>query len=78
MKSLEITHKEWYRIRDTIRAEHGDSMVLIREKMRRELGFLPRNHVMWTPKMDGGYYDKVIMIDFFTEEARTWFLLKFT
>ena len=73
MKHHELTHVEWYRIRDQIRAEHGDSMILLRGKMQRELGFLPRDHYEWR---DGRYHN-CICIDFYTEQARTWFLLKF-
>ena len=74
MKPLTVTHKEWRRIRESIQREHGASMVLIREKMRRELGFLPREHVKW----EDDTYKSEFVIDFFTEEARTWFLLKYT
>ena len=48
MKHLELTEREWNHIRDQIRTEHGDSMILLRDKMRRELGFtvqIGRAHV---------------------------------
>lgn len=77
MKHHELTHKEWYRIRDQIRAEFGDSMILLRSRLRDELGFTPRDHRQWVTKMDGGHWETVIHIDFYTEQARTWFLLKF-
>jgi hypothetical protein len=78
MKSHVLTHAEWDKIREQIRAEHGPSMIMLRSKMRDELGFLPREHRDWVPKMDGGHWgETVIHIDFYTEQARTWFLLKF-
>jgi hypothetical protein len=78
MKHHELTREEWDRIREQIRTEFGPSMILLRSKMRDELGFLPREHRDWVPKMDGGHWgDTVIHIDFYTEQARTWFLLKF-
>jgi len=78
MKHHELTREEWDRIREQIRTEFGPSMILLRSKMRDELGFLPREHRDWVPKMDGGHWgETVIHIDFYTEQARTWFLLKF-
>jgi hypothetical protein len=77
MKHHELTLSEWITVREQIRAEHGDSMILLRAKMRRELGISPRRHTNWVPKMDGGYFDEIVCIDFYTEQARTWFLLKF-
>jgi hypothetical protein len=78
MKHHELTHAEWNRIRDQLRTEFGQSMVMLRSRMRDELGFMPREHRPWVPKMDGGHWGETeIHIDFYTEQARTWFLLKF-
>jgi hypothetical protein len=73
MKAHVLTEPEWNRIRDQIRQDFGQSMILLRGKMRNELGFTPRDHVTWP---DGRYCHEV-HIDFYTEEARTWFLLKY-
>jgi hypothetical protein len=87
MKHLEITEKEWLRIRQNICEEHGNSMILLRDKiMRRELGFTVRYHQDWRPRdvdqQDVGYHThfpvQMICIDFYDEQARTWFLLKYT
>jgi len=77
IKHWELTHGEWERIREQIRAEHGQSMIMLRSKMRDELGFTPREHLMWLKKMDGGHYSTVIHIDFYSEQARTYFLMKY-
>lgn len=77
MKHHELSQEEWHKIRKQIREEFGPSMIMLRSKMRDELGFLPRDYRQWVPKMDGGYWDTVVHIDFYTESARTWFLLKF-
>jgi hypothetical protein len=78
MKHHVLTREEWDRVREQIRTEFGPSMVMLRSRMRDELGFLPREHRDWVPKMDGGHWgETVIHIDFYTEQARTWFLLKF-
>jgi hypothetical protein len=78
IKHHELTLSEWNSVREKIREMFGDSMILLRAKMRRELGFSVRRHTSWVPKMDGGYYDDIICIDFYTEEARTFFLLSYT
>lgn len=77
IKHLELSLSEWLVVREKIRATHGDSMVLLSFKMRRELGFSVRRHTQWVPKMSGGYHDDIICIDFYTENAKTWFLLKY-
>ena len=78
IKHWELTHAEWNQVREQIREEFGNSMLMIRSRMREELGFLPREHRVWVPKMDGGHWgETVIHIDFFTEQARTYFLMKY-
>jgi hypothetical protein len=78
IKHWELTHAEWNQVREQIREEFGNSMLMIRSRMRDELGFLPREHRVWVPKMDGGHWgETVIHIDFFTEQARTYFLMKY-
>jgi hypothetical protein len=42
------------------------------------LGFTVREHKEFVPKMDGGYYDFEIHLDFYSENKRTMFLLKFS
>ena len=76
IKHLELTHTEWYEIRDKIRAVHGDSMILLSFKMKRELGFTVRHHREHGLK-DGWGYKEAIHVDFYTEEAKTYFLLRF-
>jgi hypothetical protein len=77
MKHLELTQDEWHRVRERIRDMFGNSMLMLRGRMKRELGFTPRDHRKWVPKMDGGYHDVVVHIDFYTEEARTFFMLSY-
>ena len=77
IKHLELTHTEWYEIRDKIRAVHGDSVILLSFKMKRELGFTVRHH-RERVETDGFWgYQEAIHVDFYTEEAKTYFLLRF-
>lgn len=58
---------------------HEPSMLLIRDKMRRELGFLPRHHKQWMDYTNEtrGYYKEYVCIDFFTPSAESMFRIKY-
>lgn len=73
MKHIELSHHEWNRIRKQIRDEFGDSMILLRGKMRRELGFSVREHMPDTDR----FHQWIICVDFYSEEAKVWFTLKY-
>lgn len=73
--TLILDDGKWLKIRDQIRAEHGDSMILLRDKMKRELGFSVRNHSYWDDKKSR--YIQDTRIDFFTETAESYFRLKY-
>ena len=51
---------------------------MIRDKMKRVLGFTVREHKAWIPKLDGGYTALQMHLDFYSEHKRTLFLLKFS
>lgn len=59
------------------------SVLLIRSKMRKVLGFTQRYHKEWVEKgkrEDGrayGHYEEYTVLDFYNESARSWFLIKF-
>ena len=77
MKHIELTLDEWQQIRESIRATHGDSMVILSFKMKRELGFTVRHHRQRS-ETDGfwGYHES-IHVDFYSEQAKVWFLLTY-
>ena len=79
MKHIELTHAEWYKIRDRIREDFGDSMIILSFKMKRELGFTVREHRAYDPfdPMHRHSYQTMICVDFYTEQAKVWFTLKY-
>ena len=79
MKHIELSHEEWYKIRDRIREDFGDSMVILSFKMKRELGFTVREHRAYNPfdPMHLLAYQTMICVDFYTEQAKVWFTLKY-
>ena len=78
MKPVKLTTDQWKRIRKELQSEYPKTVFMIRDKMKRTLGFTVREHQAWIPKMDGGYYDLEIHLDFFSENKRTMFLMKFS
>jgi len=75
MKAYELTHEEWNKIAAQIKEEFDNSMILLRSKMKEELGFTPRDHHYYNAEINR--WVNRIHIDFYSEQARTWFLLKF-
>jgi hypothetical protein len=87
MKAVVLTNDQWKEVHEKIKKDYPPSVWLSREKMRRTLGFTPREHESWL-----GYYDSAsiedrkasrhgrqisIHLDFFTDSQRTMFLLKY-
>ena len=86
MKSLILKHREWERIFAKIKEEYADtpSIYLMRNKMRTQLGFTVREHrnyneqdVEYDLNNDWRDYHSQIHIDFYSEAARTMFMLKY-
>jgi hypothetical protein len=68
-KSLRITEDSWNIVRDDLRKKYGDS-IMINMVMKKKLNFTRRY----------GEYDfphRYIYIDFFAEQSKTLFLLKY-
>ena len=84
MKPLELRPGVWNKIYKQIAKEYPPSVLLIRDRMRKVLGFTSRTHRHWVenPKAeyewDRGHYKECIMLDFFDERKRTMFLLKYS
>ena len=69
---LTLTPKEWSEIRKRLKEDYAwkPSVFMIRETMRRELGFTPRYH------LELGYKE-TIYLDFYDDAKETWFRLKY-
>jgi hypothetical protein len=77
-KPIVLSEKAWLKIYNHIAEHYPPSVLLIRNKMQNVLGFTSRTHQEWEPKMDGGYYETSIRLDFYNEPKRTMFLLKYS
>lgn len=83
MKPIILTTEQWKRIRSELKTEHPQTVFMLRDKMKRVLGFTVREHQAWiqAPKLDSpthGYSQFEIHLDFYSEKKRSLFLLKFS
>lgn len=79
MKPLILNIKQWAKIHSEIKDNYPPSVTLSRAKMRKTLGFTPREHVEWVN--EGNNISRCITriyIDFFDDQQRTMFLLKYS
>ena len=82
-QNLIIFHKpgEWSDIYARILKDFGRGM-MVRTRMRRELGFSYREHQAWfkVPSKGGHvhkYCENQVHLDFYTSSAQSWFQLKY-
>jgi len=75
-KSVIMSPPGWDRLNARLVNDHKPSIMLIREKMRRVLGFTVRTHNYYNT--DDDYYVEEVHLDFYDEAKRTMFLLKYS
>jgi hypothetical protein len=90
-KNLIIFHnpEDWYRVLDRLAEDFGHA-IRMRHIMRRELGFTARDHRGLVPNRKLGemwavlqsqvvdhHYEQQVHLDFYTESAQSWFILKY-
>lgn len=76
MKPITYTQSEWNDIWERIKSDYPPSVYLLRDRMRKKLGFTPREHTYWDTKRMK--YKTLIYLDFYDEKYRTMFLLKYS
>lgn len=89
MKAVVLKHREWERIFAQVKQDYADtpSVYLIQARMQRDLGWSYREHSDWkqysnddwdnTNSLDWRDSTSRIHIDFYSEEARTFFMLRY-
>ncbi len=75
-RSIQLTDREWSKLRKRLKEEYAmkPSIFLIRETMRRELGFVTRYHKTYSHQHGTMEY---IWLDFFDDNMETMFRLKY-
>ena len=82
-KAITLSQHDWRILRETLEEEYTPSVLLIRSKMKRVLGFVARRHRMIEELKDKHGNDNSrahysIRLDFYSEKKYTWFLLKYS
>lgn len=85
MRAVILTVSQWKKIRLELQEEHPKTVFMLRNKMRKILGFTVREHKAWIEKpqtagddLNTGYTEMQIHLDFYSEKKRTMFLMKFS
>ena len=78
-KPIEISHVQYRKLLERLEEDYPRSVMLIREKMKTKLGFVPREYKEWDDNMGkyGGWRKNCIMLDFYSEKKRTFFIMKY-
>ena len=66
----------WPKIYNQLAKDYPPSVIIVREKMRRVLGFTTRTYKRWTSGMVS--YDELMILDFYDEKKKTMFLLRYS
>ena len=66
----------WPKIYNQLAKDYPPSVIIMREKMRRVLGFTTRTYKIWQSGMVN--YDELMILDFYDEKKKTMFLLRYS
>ena len=79
-KPVELSHDQWTKLRNQLQKDYPRSVMLIRSRMQAKLGFVDREYKDWDKDMGkyGGWRKNCIMLDFYSEKKRTFFLMKYS
>lgn len=77
--NLVIFHQlqDWHNLSGQLQAEYGPSILLSRDRCRRELGFTVRHHQVWIESNQEYYTKSQIHLDFYDTALQTFFMLKY-
>lgn len=79
-KPIEISHSQWSKLVNQLSQDYPRSTVLLRNKMKQKLGFTPREYKDYDNNIGkyGGYRKNCVMLDFYSEKKRTFFIMKYS
>lgn len=75
-KPIEVSLKNWAKLEKKLRDDYPLSVSLIRDKMKKVLGFTSREYIGLSTATYP-FTQKCIMLDFFSEKKRTFFIMKY-
>ena len=78
-RSIKLSEPDWATLYHRLKQDYPTSVLLIREKMRKVLGFVPREYEEWRKvDMGGAYPETRIYLDFYDEKKKTLFVMKYS
>jgi hypothetical protein len=79
-KPVEISHSQWRKLLERLEDDYPRSVIYIREKMKQKLGFVERVYKDWDNNIGkhGGWRKNCVMLDFYSEKKRTFFIMKYS
>ena len=79
-KPIQLSNGQWDRLREQLWRDYPRSVMMLRSRMQAKLGFTPRAYRDWDDHLGthGGYRKNCIMLDFYSEKKRTFFLMKYS
>lgn len=84
-KSIKLSEPDWATLHERLKKDYPLSVLLIRDKMRRVLGFVPREHEEWLPRENPMYKNwnvkfpvTTIYLDFYDDRKKTMFVMKYS
>jgi hypothetical protein len=79
-KPIELSHSQWKKLLERLKEDYPPSVILVRSKMKTKLGFTSREYKDWDDSIGkyGGWRKNCIMLDFYSEKKRTFFIVKYS
>lgn len=79
-KPIEISHLQWAHLDEQLKKDYPRSVLLIRSRMKAKLGFTVREYKDWDNSIGkhGGWRKNCMMLDFYSEKKRTFFIMKYS
>jgi hypothetical protein len=76
-KPIELSQRQWNSLLVQLKNDYPVSVLLLREKAKAKLGFVPREYKDWDDTL-GKWRKNCIMLDFYSEKKRTFFIMKYS
>jgi hypothetical protein len=77
LAQIELSHGQWNSLLERLKQDYPLSVLLLREKAKAKLGFVPREYKDWDDTL-GKWRKNCIMLDFYNESKRTFFIMKYS
>lgn len=85
--SIKLSEPDWITLYERLKKDYPKSVWLVREKMQRVLGFVPREHEEWKTQDFNDIRSKgwefrfpttTIYLDFYDDKKKTMFMMKYS